>query len=86
MPTNPFQTLPAQAKAIEAKLKQAEADREVVQLFLTDLAELAKEHGITIYGCGCCGSPSLELAHKPIIGRYEVSSDFDCLSFKKLET
>ena len=28
--------------------------------FLKDLAALSRKHGITITGCGCCGSPALE--------------------------
>lgn len=31
-----------------------------IELFLQDLAELTKKHGIKIDGCGCCGSPWLE--------------------------
>lgn len=27
--------------------------------FMRRLAQLTKETGVAIYGCGCCGSPSL---------------------------
>lgn len=27
--------------------------------FLLELTALTKKHGIEIWGCGCCGSPSL---------------------------
>lgn len=29
------------------------------QAFLRDLHQLSIRHGIVIWGCGCCGSPSL---------------------------
>lgn len=28
--------------------------------FLKSLSALSRKHGFVIYGCGCCGSPSLE--------------------------
>lgn len=28
--------------------------------FLTDLSALSEKHGLTIGGCGCCNSPSIE--------------------------
>lgn len=28
--------------------------------FLHDLTKLSKKHGISIYACGCCGSPDLD--------------------------
>jgi hypothetical protein len=28
--------------------------------FLKDLAELSLKYGVSIGGCGCCGSPSLD--------------------------
>ena len=30
--------------------------------FLLELTALTRKHGISIGGCGCCGSPSLEKA------------------------
>lgn len=30
-----------------------------VDSFLKELAELSKKYDIEIWGCGCCGSPSL---------------------------
>lgn len=34
--------------------------RGQILVFLKRLAALAEETGITISGCGCCGSPSLD--------------------------
>lgn len=31
------------------------------QQFLAELTELTRKHGISIGGCGCCGSPWLNL-------------------------
>lgn len=43
--------------------------------FLEELTELSKKHGIEIYGCGCCGSPSLSpLGNKN--GHYEYSDRY----------
>lgn len=36
--------------------------------FLQDLTELSRKHGVYVDGCGCCGSPSLDLVE--IEGRY----------------
>jgi hypothetical protein len=30
------------------------------QRFLRELSELSKKYGITIWGCGCCGSPGVD--------------------------
>ena len=30
------------------------------QLFLLELAALTRKHGVSIGGCGCCGSPWLD--------------------------
>ena len=36
-------------------------DEQRKQQFLFELAELTRKHGISIGGCGCCGSPWLNL-------------------------
>lgn len=33
-----------------------------LEYFLSELGRLSRETGITIHGCGCCGSPWLEEA------------------------
>lgn len=38
----------------------AQMINERIKNFLKDLAELTKQHGIEIGGCGCCGSPYLD--------------------------
>ncbi len=41
--------------------------------FLVALSALSEQHGITIGGCGCCDSPSLDLLPDPEKGgRYQV--------------
>lgn len=40
----------------QAREKQAERD---MQAFLRKLSKLTRQTGITIDGCGCCGSPFL---------------------------
>jgi hypothetical protein len=46
-------------------------DRDKVNAFLRDLAELTNNYGIAIGGCGCCDSPYL---YEPIkrITHYEI--------------
>ena len=39
--------------------------------FLVELAKLTNKYGVTIGGCGCCGSPWLGETEKT--GRYELS-------------
>jgi hypothetical protein len=36
-------------------------DEQRKMQFLDELAELTRKHGIAIGGCGCCGSPWLDL-------------------------
>ncbi len=31
-----------------------------LRAFLRDLRDLCRQHGVTLDGCGCCGSPSVE--------------------------
>ena len=33
---------------------------EKKKLFLIGLEKLTREYGLYVYGCGCCGSPTLE--------------------------
>ena len=55
--------------------------------FLTELSELTKKYGITINGCGCCGSPwCSQLENGTLIGgllhwneenqKYAIDSNF----------
>ena len=41
---------------------------------MADLTELSRKHGITIGGCGCCGSPWLApiTTPKEASGKYEL--------------
>jgi len=50
-------------------LNQERADE-----FLQELSELTRKHGIVIYGCGCCGSPTLEAFStvSPRTGAYNI--------------
>lgn len=38
-----------------------------VDAFLRDLTGITNKHGITINGCGCCGSPFLGKVHQSVI-------------------
>lgn len=38
-----------------------QSEAKQVQAFLDELTEVSRRHGITIGGCGCCGSPTLAL-------------------------
>lgn len=51
-------------------------DASKIPSFLADLTELSKKHGITIAGCGCCGSPFLSGMY-PKEGHYETSGEDD---------
>lgn len=35
-------------------------ERRTLEEFLKKLSQLTQEYGISINGCGCCGSPYLE--------------------------
>ena len=35
-------------------------DKEKLEAFLKELAELTNKYGLSIGGCGCCGSPWIE--------------------------
>ncbi len=50
-----------------AKTKE---DREAE--FMIGLARLTRETGITIGGCGCCGSPSLDEASDAELGDHDA--------------
>ena len=43
--------------------------------FLAELTELSKKYSVVIYGCGCCGSPSLDAMTMPN-GHYECSDNY----------
>lgn len=44
--------------------------------FLAALTALSETHGITIGGCGCCGSPSLTIMREAEKGgRYQVDGE-----------
>lgn len=34
--------------------------KQNLEYFLSELGRISRETGITIHGCGCCGSPWLE--------------------------
>ena len=42
-----------------------DTDTERVQRFVEELGELSRRTGVSIFGCGCCGSPRLELDEDP---------------------
>jgi len=70
--------------------EETELTKEQVEKFLEELTELSKKHGVTIWGCGCCGSPWLEkLVPEEADYQYKVSSDlyinFDNLKFTSRE-
>ena len=43
----------------DAEFYQEDTDKQELKDFLRDLTKLSKRTGITIGGCGCCGSPFL---------------------------
>jgi len=66
--------------------EETELTKEQVKKFLEELTELTRKHGIKVCGCGCCGSPWLDVISIDELGyEYEVSSDwsssFDSLIF-----
>lgn len=52
--------------------RRHQADATKYALFLQELAELTRQHGFEIGGCGCCGSPWISDLEKPE-GWYEYS-------------
>lgn len=48
------------AEVIEMKQDTLEEQREKVAFFLEKLADLQDETGVSIGGCGCCGSPYID--------------------------
>jgi hypothetical protein len=54
---------------------------EKEKAFLEELKELSRKHGLIIWGCGCCGSPSLcDMAIDEKDGKYyfnEPREEFD---------
>ena len=56
-----------------------------VVAFLAGLTALSREHGVTVYGCGCCGSPVLDVRGEPLAaGSYRVNAyggHYDALRF-----
>ena len=53
------------------------AERE----FLDDLTQLSRNHGVTIGGCGCCGSPFFGETDKAHTGAYIVGTGASDLEF-----
>lgn len=43
-------------------------DKQELKDFLRSLSKLSKQTGITIGGCGCCGSPFLDQGRATIDG------------------
>jgi Fe-S oxidoreductase len=39
-------------------------ERKTLEEFLKKLSQLTQEYGISINGCGCCGSPYLEVGEE----------------------
>jgi len=60
-------------------------DENDKKAFLEGLTKLTKRHGITIGGCGCCGSPWIMQYERDKLkgGHYEMAGGFgwDRLSF-----
>jgi len=54
--------------------------KEQIESFLEDLSELSRKHGITIDGCGCCGSPGLSLTDN-LTGSYKHDGYGDYLDY-----
>jgi hypothetical protein len=42
-----------------------------LEMFLKELTELTKKYKLTICGCGCCGSPSIDDENKTIGGNLD---------------
>ena len=57
-----------------------------ITVFLDDLRLLAEKHGLSVQGCGCCGSPFLCDRDGMIVadtlqvvgGQYETKDDLEC--------
>jgi hypothetical protein len=61
--------------------------KEQIEAFLTELTELSRKYGITIGGCGCCGSPSLdELSEKEKNGKYVYSDNIGWSNYHENHT
>jgi hypothetical protein len=43
--------------------------------FLKDLTALSRKHGLKIWGCGCCNSPSLNELDENETGEYFMNND-----------
>ena len=57
------------------------SDADKVEHFLKELSELSNKYKIEIYGCGCCGSPNLNLEGFVDGGCYTVNSDNSWLEY-----
>jgi hypothetical protein len=44
--------------------------------FLKDLTALSRKHGLIIWGCGCCGSPSLNDLDEKDAGEYLMNNHY----------
>jgi len=49
--------------------------------FLEDLRKITLKHGVSIGGCGCCGSPYLEPTDDKD-GFYEIAEDGEWLTWE----
>lgn len=47
------------------------------KLFLEELTALSKKHRVSIWGCGCCGSPGFsKLDDEDMGGNYEMGGGY----------
>ncbi len=51
-------------------------EQKRLDAFLADLTGLAYKHKITIFGCGCCGSPMVELRDEVREGGHYVTNEY----------
>jgi hypothetical protein len=63
------------SEVLNAMDRGPELTQERIKAFLGDLSELSIKHGITIGGCGCCGSPSLDDWGASCVGHYFSEED-----------
>lgn len=46
--------------------------------FLKEYEKLCQKYGMGLRGCGCCGSPYLEVYNE----KYDIIVDIDCINFE----
>lgn len=60
--------------------------KEKVMKFLEGLSELSNKTGITVHGCGCCGSPFLdELEKGQEVKEYTIANNGDEYEYLKAQ-